>query len=270
MGVVRREGDWRLEKRGDGVYEITYRKEPQSKILTPEHGSGFGDNPVLDTIPVRRVDSYAEVEGLFEERARGTSHDEMGIGRSSTAEGADLPELDLGIDAGSDEAELPDLPPGGIALVLIFTGGFLLNYRSFASGSFGFLLGAVFLIGGAVILGWAGIIFRRNGAAEAFNYLATIESGSSGDASSDDPTKTPPPPEKLKDELIFDRAEQNCEWCDDHFDHLQVHHIEPRREGGPNDPENLIVLCPNCHENADREAIPRSKLRAKVRRQIER
>jgi len=36
MGVVRREGDWRLEKQSEGVYEITFRREPQMKILTSQ------------------------------------------------------------------------------------------------------------------------------------------------------------------------------------------------------------------------------------------
>ncbi|MGQ0543452.1 MAG: HNH endonuclease [Blastocatellia bacterium] len=29
---------------------------------------------------------------------------------------------------------------------------------------------------------------------------------------------------------------------------LEVHHIEPRANGGSNEAENLIAVCPNCHE----------------------
>lgn len=31
MGVVRREGDWRLERQQEGVHEITYQKDVQRK-----------------------------------------------------------------------------------------------------------------------------------------------------------------------------------------------------------------------------------------------
>lgn len=78
--------------------------------------------------------------------------------------------------------------------------------------------------------------------------------------------QTPPAPEKLKNDLYFDRANQCCEWCETWVDQPHVHHIKPRREGGPNNRMNLIVLCPNCHTKADRGAISRSKLKAKLRR----
>ena len=28
---------------------------------------------------------------------------------------------------------------------------------------------------------------------------------------------------------------------------LEVHHLKRLRDGGPDDPENVIALCPNCH-----------------------
>jgi hypothetical protein len=28
---------------------------------------------------------------------------------------------------------------------------------------------------------------------------------------------------------------------------LEIHHIEPRSDGGNNEPENLLAVCPNCH-----------------------
>ncbi len=31
--------------------------------------------------------------------------------------------------------------------------------------------------------------------------------------------------------------------------HLQVHHIQPREDGGSDEPENLIALCVNCHSS---------------------
>jgi predicted restriction endonuclease len=33
---------------------------------------------------------------------------------------------------------------------------------------------------------------------------------------------------------------------------VEVHHIVPRREGGSDDPDNVVVLCPNHHALADR------------------
>jgi len=32
-----------------------------------------------------------------------------------------------------------------------------------------------------------------------------------------------------------------------HTQHLHVHHVVPRAEGGSNDAENLVVLCSACH-----------------------
>src|SRR2546428_14038377 len=60
-----------------------------------------------------------------------------------------------------------------------------------------------------------------------------------------------------------------CSWCHEKdIRLLQVHHINPRGEGGSNKLTNLSVLCPNCHVKAqkglikptsvaDMEALPR-------------
>ena len=45
-----------------------------------------------------------------------------------------------------------------------------------------------------------------------------------------------------------------------------LHHITPYREGGSNDSNNLILLCPNCHKMADNEVISRTELRKYLRK----
>ena len=101
-------------------------------------------------------------------------------------------------------------------------------------------------------------------AATPIEDLGVLEDNNS--SSSDSSTeKTPPASEKLKNELYFERADKHCEWCGDQVDSPDVHHIQPREEGGPNKKSNLIVLCPTCHRKADRGAISRSKLKYQVR-----
>lgn len=41
---------------------------------------------------------------------------------------------------------------------------------------------------------------------------------------------------------------------------ISLHHIIPVAEKPHNDPEHMIYLCRNCHENADRNAITREEL----------
>ncbi|MCU4801310.1 HNH endonuclease [Halobacteria archaeon HArc-gm2] len=254
MGVVRREGDWRLEKRSEGVYEITFRRESQMKILTsnaPSNRNGVG----FDAVPLREVSSYSEAEGLFEEKAHGPTP----LGMQPTAEDT---------YSGSDsDVDLTEFPPYGIGAMFLTVGLFMLYAFWDSENTLLPLFGVGALIVGVTPFVFTGYLYRTEDWQSAWEFLVTpLEDRTSSDSSSSKTKKTPPTPEKLKNKLIFDRSGQRCEWCEESYDHLQVHHIKPRREGGPNDPENLIVLCPNCHENADREAIPRSKLKAKVKR----
>lgn len=41
---------------------------------------------------------------------------------------------------------------------------------------------------------------------------------------------------------------------------LELHHIVWVRDGGSNDPENLLVLCPNCHSLHTYDHIPASAI----------
>lgn len=81
------------------------------------------------------------------------------------------------------------------------------------------------------------------------------------------PEKTPPAPQKMKNELYYDRADGHCEHCNERVDQPHVHHITPRAEGGPNKESNLIVLCPNCHTKADAGLLAKHRLRFKAREQ---
>ena len=62
----------------------------------------------------------------------------------------------------------------------------------------------------------------------------------------------------------FGRACMICGW--DTI--VDVHHITPRRHGGTNDLDNLIVLCPNHHRMADKRLIPAGELKTITRAAI--
>lgn len=221
------------------------------KVLTSDYEPDMMDAEMIDTIPVREVDSYSEAEGLFKEHAHGGPPTGVGSLESSGMAPADTKADSF--DLGGDEDV--DLPPGGLAVVFLLVGGIVLSQAGFEPRSTIFLVGVAFVAGGVAIFGWAGILLKTDSWSTAQEFLLVTSEESSQPNSTEKPEKTPPAPEKLKNRLIFDRANQQCEWCEESFDHPHVHHIKPRREGGPNEPENLIVLCPNCHEKADREAI---------------
>ena len=58
-------------------------------------------------------------------------------------------------------------------------------------------------------------------------------------------TSTIPPATRRK-VLARDRHCCQAPGCE-HTKFLEVHHIQPRTDGGSNDPENLITLCSACH-----------------------
>jgi len=72
---------------------------------------------------------------------------------------------------------------------------------------------------------------------------------------------------------------ENCADCGNPYPFLQRAHVVARHKGGPNAPENIVRLCPNCHflrDRADRvawakkrwENIPPEERSAIIRRQM--
>lgn len=71
----------------------------------------------------------------------------------------------------------------------------------------------------------------------------------------------------------LNRAAGFCEYCKskapfitaDGILYLEVHHIKKLADGGPDHPDSIIALCPNCHRRAhygaDREAVNESMLK---------
>lgn len=63
-------------------------------------------------------------------------------------------------------------------------------------------------------------------------------------------------------QLILERYKQ-CPCCGWSAGRLQIHHILPVCKGGDNSIGNLIALCPNCHQLADRGSITNKALLSK-------
>jgi hypothetical protein len=75
MGVVRREGKWRLSKVADGFYRILERDKVAAEIITDDYqnsggmlGGGETPDPMTETIEVRNFD---QAEDMFNEYANG-------------------------------------------------------------------------------------------------------------------------------------------------------------------------------------------------------
>lgn len=221
---------------------------------------------------LNRYDGQDAMEARIEEL-----NSQLGIGDTGGVFGASnestRPEDSINTEVPEVEGNLEDVGPLGALIIAAVVGGYLLLSDPF-SGSFstvrwGIIAACVFVVCGVIFYLYT--IYQKDGLSAAVSTaFGGSETGEKEGKSPEDdtPAKSPPAPKSLKDELYFDRAEQECEWCEDHVDQPEVHHIEPRSEGGPNTAKNLIVLCPNCHRKADRGGISQSKLKTKVRRQI--
>jgi len=53
-------------------------------------------------------------------------------------------------------------------------------------------------------------------------------------------------PQRIRDELLVE-AQHRCTICSERC--FEIHHIVERADGGTDDPDNLLVLCPNCHQH---------------------
>ncbi len=62
---------------------------------------------------------------------------------------------------------------------------------------------------------------------------------------------------------VSDRDGYACKICG-YKKHISTHHIMPLSEGGSNNLDNLITLCPNCHAEADASELSRKFLKEKV------
>ncbi|MFO7794053.1 MAG: hypothetical protein R6V35_03705 [Candidatus Nanohaloarchaea archaeon] len=75
MGVVKRDGRWRLEKKKEGVYIVTERGEQKAKIITGEYEpSGMmNDERSSMMANVIEVKDFEEAKREFNEFASGNS-----------------------------------------------------------------------------------------------------------------------------------------------------------------------------------------------------
>jgi hypothetical protein len=68
------------------------------------------------------------------------------------------------------------------------------------------------------------------------------------------PRKTAIP--KQIEKQIFQEAGSACPFCGEkHVAALHIHHIIARAEGGPNTPENLLLVCASCHQKIHTKII---------------
>ena len=62
---------------------------------------------------------------------------------------------------------------------------------------------------------------------------------------------------------IFQEANSRCALCNNSdIAALDTHHIDAIKDAGMNSPENLIVLCANCHRKVTHGSISRDELSA--------
>jgi hypothetical protein len=70
----------------------------------------------------------------------------------------------------------------------------------------------------------------------------------------------PPIPENLRRKVLVE-AGHRCAIPTCRFPTVEIAHIVPYSQVKKHEYENLIALCPNCHDRADKEEIDRKSLR---------
>lgn len=66
----------------------------------------------------------------------------------------------------------------------------------------------------------------------------------------------------IKRRMLKNQKIAHCEYCGNKTKEiLQIHHIESVANGGNNDLNNLIILCPNCHKSAHAGIIKKDELK---------
>lgn len=72
-------------------------------------------------------------------------------------------------------------------------------------------------------------------------------------------------PRKIQ-KLIYQESASKCSVCsEDDVTTLEIHHIDPRRMGGGDELENLLLLCSNCHTKTTYRQIPQEEIyKAKI------
>jgi hypothetical protein len=58
-------------------------------------------------------------------------------------------------------------------------------------------------------------------------------------------------PQSARDKVLVD-AMHRCCLCPEHQEVIDLHHVVPISEGGPNTEDNLMAVCPTCHAKIHR------------------
>jgi 5-methylcytosine-specific restriction endonuclease McrA len=48
-------------------------------------------------------------------------------------------------------------------------------------------------------------------------------------------------------EYVLERDDGKCKDCGIEYEEMHVHHLIPRKQGGKDEPKNLVTLCSSCH-----------------------
>lgn len=66
---------------------------------------------------------------------------------------------------------------------------------------------------------------------------------------------------RIKNKKVLNNKKHRCEFCKKQC-HTHSHHIKTKGSGGDDTEENIIELCPICHDLAHRGKIKRQWLEA--------